>query len=408
MGLADESGDSGIPRRRALLEVVRMLGWLGVIGVGGPAAHIAMMRRRVVERDRWVSEDDFARLVGACALVPGPNSTEMAMALGARRAGWRGLVAGGAAFIVPTFAIVCVIAFLYEDVLTSAVIAEARRWIVPIVVAIVLDALWSLRRTAMRDRRDVLVVFAALAAAVLGVPELLVLLVVGLASIVLRTTATGGRLGVFDAPFVVPLAAQVITPSLTKIFLVFMQIGSVIYGSGYVLLVFLDSEVVGRGWITAEVLLDAVSVGQFTPGPCVHHRHVHRMASRRFRRRGGRDARHLWSVVRLCRVRRSRGAVVAQVGGVRGILAWGVERLDRVDGGGRVAAGGGGVRRRDINRPCRGRGVRGGVRRYSWPRVAARSISALNATARRRASDRCRRAPTSSRSICGQCAASAT
>lgn len=271
MGLADESGDSGIPRRRALLEVVRMFGWLGVIGVGGPAAHIAMMRRRVVERDRWVSEDDFARLVGACALVPGPNSTEMAMALGARRAGWRGLVAGGAAFIVPAFAIVCVIAFLYEDVLTSAVIAEARRWIVPIVAAIVLDALWSLRRTAMRDRRDVLVVVAALVAAVLGVPELLVLLVVGVASIVLRTTATGGRLGMFGAPFAVPsvvsLAAQVITPSLTKIFLVFLQIGSVIYGSGYVLLVFLDSEVAGRGWITSEVLLDAVSVGQFTPGP---------------------------------------------------------------------------------------------------------------------------------------------
>ena len=271
MGLSDESGDSGIPRRRALLEVVRMFGWLGVIGVGGPAAHIAMMRRRVVERDRWVSEDDFARLVGACALVPGPNSTEMAMALGARRAGWRGLVAGGTAFIVPAFAIVCVIAYLYEDVLTSAVIAEARRWIVPIVAAIVLDALWSLRRTAMRDRRDVLVVIAALVAAVLGVPELLVLLVVGAASIVLRTTATGGRLGVFGAPLAVPsvvsLAAQVITPSLAKIFLVFLQIGSVIYGSGYVLLVFLDSEVVGRGWITAEVLLDAVSVGQFTPGP---------------------------------------------------------------------------------------------------------------------------------------------
>lgn len=248
-----------------------MFGWLGVIGIGGPAAHIVLMRRRVVERDRWVSEDDFARLVGACALVPGPNSTEMAMALGARRAGWRGLVAGGAAFIVPAFAIVCVIAFLYEDVLTSEVIAEARRWIVPIVAAIVLDALWSLRRTAMRDRRDVLVVIAALIVAVLGVPELLVLLVVGVASIVLRTTATGGRLGMFGAPFAVPsvvsLAAQVITPSLAKTFLVFLQIGSVIYGSGYVLLVFLDSEVVGRGWITAEVLLDAVSVGQFTPGP---------------------------------------------------------------------------------------------------------------------------------------------
>jgi chromate transporter len=271
MGLADESGDVGAPRWRAVLEVVRMFGWLGVIGVGGPAAHIAMMRRRVVERDRWVCEDDFARLVGACALVPGPNSTEMAMALGARRAGWRGLVAGGAAFIVPAFAIVCAIAFLYEDVLTSAVIADVRRFVVPIVAAIVLDALWSLRRTAMRDRRDVLVVVAALVAAVLGMPELLVLLAVGAVSIALRTTAAGGRLGAFGAPVAISLAAQFVArlaaPSLTKIFLVFLQIGSVIYGSGYVLLVFLDSEVVARGWITAEVLLDAVSVGQFTPGP---------------------------------------------------------------------------------------------------------------------------------------------
>jgi chromate transporter len=261
VGPADETS------RGRLLEVVRMFGWLGVIGVGGPAAHIAMMRRRAVERDRWVSDDDFARLVGACALVPGPNSTEMAMALGARRAGWRGLVAGGAAFIVPAFAIVCAIAFLYEDVLTSAVIADVRRFVVPVVAAIVLDALWSLRRTAVRDRRDAIVVVAALAAAVLGVPELVVLLAVGAAAIALRTTVVGGRLGGFAVPFAVPFAASLVAPSLTKIFLVFLQIGSVIYGSGYVLLVFLDSEVVGRGWITAEVLLDAVSVGQFTPGP---------------------------------------------------------------------------------------------------------------------------------------------
>jgi chromate transporter len=264
---ADETSDGRVLRRRELLAVVRMFSWLGVIGVGGPAAHIAMMRRRVVERDRWVSEDDFVRLVGACALVPGPNSTEMAMALGARRAGWRGLVVGGAAFIVPAFAIVCAIAYVYEDVLTSAVITWARRWIVPVVAAIVLDALWSLRRTAVRDRRDAIVVAAALVAAVLGVPELLVLLMVGTASVVLRTMPAGGRLGAFSVPFVVPLAVQLVAPSLAKIFLVFVQIGSVIYGSGYVLLVFLDSEVVGRGWITTQVLLDAVSVGQFTPGP---------------------------------------------------------------------------------------------------------------------------------------------
>ncbi|MFM8014676.1 MAG: chromate transporter, partial [Actinomycetota bacterium] len=138
--------------------MVRLFAWLGIIGIGGPAAHIAMMRRRVVQRDTWVSEDDFARMVGACALVPGPNSTEMAMALGARRAGWRGLVAGGVSFIVPAFVIVCAVAWLYEDILTSGVIADVRRWVVPVVVAIVLDALWSLRTTAVRDWRDVVVV----------------------------------------------------------------------------------------------------------------------------------------------------------------------------------------------------------------------------------------------------------
>jgi len=242
--------------------VVRLFGWLGIIGVGGPAAHIAMMRRRVVQRDAWVSEDDFARMVGACALVPGPNSTEMAMALGARRAGWRGLVAGGVSFIVPAFVIVCAVAWLYEDILTSGVIADVRRWVVPVVAAIVLDALWSLRTTAVRDRRDFVVVVAALLGAVVGVPELLVLVLVGVVAVALRARPKhhAGSFG-FAAVFLA------LTPSLSKIFLVFLQIGSVIYGSGYVLLVFLESEVVDRGWITSEVLLDAISVGQFTPGP---------------------------------------------------------------------------------------------------------------------------------------------
>lgn len=248
-------------RSGRIAELARFFAWLGVIGVGGPAAHLAMMRRRVVDQRAWLSDDDFTRMVGACALVPGPNSTEMAMALGARRAGWRGLVVGGVAFIAPAFTIVCVIAFLYEDVLTSDIIADIRRWIVPIVVAIVLHALWSLRQTAVRDVRDLVVVAAALIGAVLGIPELLVLLLVGVASVTLRVPIRGvGSVLVFPA-------ASLVTPSLVKLFLVFLQIGSVIYGSGYVLLVFLESEVVARNWITSEVLLDAVSVGQFTPGP---------------------------------------------------------------------------------------------------------------------------------------------
>lgn len=256
----DMQFDAPQPRRR-LLEVARLFAWLGVIGIGGPAAHIAMMRRRVVTNRSWVSEDEFAQMVGACALVPGPNSTEMAMAIGARRAGWRGLVVGGVSFIVPAFVIVCAVVWMYEDVLTSSTIADIRRWVVPVVVAIVLHALWSLRTTAARDKRDVIVVVLALTGAVVGIPELLVLLIVGVASVLLRLTPRS--LGVVMA---LPLAALV-SPSLTKIFLVFLQIGSVIYGSGYVLLVFLDSEVVGRGWMSEQVLLDAISVGQFTPGP---------------------------------------------------------------------------------------------------------------------------------------------
>jgi len=248
-------------RRGRLREVAQLFLWLGVIGVGGPAAHIAMMRRRVVQQRQWVSEDDFAQMVGACALVPGPNSTEMAMALGARRAGWRGLLAGGASFIAPAFVIVCVLSWVYEDLLTSDVIADIRRWVVPIVAALVLDALWSLRTTALRDRSDVLVVALAVLGVVAGLPELLVLLMVGIAAILLRTTVMNGGVGV------VGIVAAVATPSLLKLFLVFLQIGSVIYGSGYVLLVFLDAEIVGRGWITPEVLLDAISIGQFTPGP---------------------------------------------------------------------------------------------------------------------------------------------
>ena len=176
----DTQFDAPQPRRR-LLEIARLFAWLGVIGIGGPAAHIAMMRHRVVTNRSWVSEDEFAQMVGACALVPGPNSTEMAMAIGARRAGWRGLVVGGVSFIVPAFVIVCAVVWMYEDVLTSSTIADIRRWVVPVVVAIVLHALWSLRTTAVRDKRDVIVVVLALTGAVVGIPELLVLLIVGVA-----------------------------------------------------------------------------------------------------------------------------------------------------------------------------------------------------------------------------------
>ncbi|MEY4400357.1 MAG: hypothetical protein RL072_222 [Actinomycetota bacterium] len=173
----------------------------------------------------------------------------------------------------------CVIGWIYEDVLTRAAIAEIRRWVAPIVAAVVLEALWKLRTTAVRDAKDAMVVVLALVGAVLGVAELLVLLIVGAASIAFRHPRTGvtrDRTGVpgtkmnlspvFLGAATIVGAATVAVP-LWKILVVFLQIGSVIYGSGYVLLVFLESEIVARGWISPEVLLDSISVGQFTPGP---------------------------------------------------------------------------------------------------------------------------------------------
>ncbi|NBR76126.1 MAG: hypothetical protein EBT73_02030 [Actinobacteria bacterium] len=259
-GTRDGGGaGASAPLGGRLVEVLRLFGWLGVIGVGGPAAHIAMMRTRVVQQRGWVSDDEFARMVGACALVPGPNSTEMAMALGAKRAGWRGLVTGGVSFIVPAFLIVCAIGWVYEDVLTSATIADIRRWVVPVVAALVLDALWKLRTTAVRDIRDAVIAMLALVGAVVGVPELLVLAIVGAGSVALRARPATRTTNSFLAPLVVASTVTLNVP-LWQIFLVFLQIGSVIYGSGYVLLVFLDAEVVGRGWISSDVLLDAISV----------------------------------------------------------------------------------------------------------------------------------------------------
>jgi len=246
-------------RGPVLKHLARQFAFLGATSIGGPAAHIAMMRRRFVERDGDVTDAEFGQLVGACSLVPGPNSTELAMALGARRAGWRGLLVSGVSFIVPAAVIVAVIAASYERVVSSSAIDVAREWLVPIVAALVVRALVTLRRVAVSGPRDFAVALYAIAAAALGVPELIVIAIGGL--VVALLGRPGRMIGVL-----LPLWAPW-SPSLLNVFLVFLKIGSVIYGSGYVLLAFLDADVVGRGWISERVLVDAVAVGQITPGP---------------------------------------------------------------------------------------------------------------------------------------------
>ena len=246
-------------RGQVLAHLARQFAFLGATSIGGPAAHIAMMRRRFVERDGELTDDEFGRLVGACSLVPGPNSTELAMALGARRGGAPGLLVSGISFVLPAAVIVALVAAAYERAVTSDVIDVARRWLVPVVAALIVRALVSLRTVAVANPRDLGVALYAIAASALGVPELLVIAVAGVIVAVL-SRPTGG------AAVLVPLWAPW-SPSLVNVFLVFLKLGSVIYGSGYVLLAFLETDVVGRGWVSERVLVDAVAVGQITPGP---------------------------------------------------------------------------------------------------------------------------------------------
>lgn len=265
----------------ALREVAALFLKLGTIAFGGPAAHIAMMREEVVRRRAWLSDQKFLDLVGATNLIPGPNSTEMAIHLGYARAGWRGLIAGGVSFITPAMLIVLVLAWAYVRYGTMPEAVWLLYGMKPVIIAIVFQALWALARTAVKGP---LLAGAGVVTLLLfwrGTNELALLLGAGLCTML---AANAGRLrrpviaglmpGSLWVREVAAAAQLTLLPphtapfTLEKLFLIFLKIGSVLYGSGYVLLAFLRADFVVRlGWLTDRQLLDAVAVGQFTPGP---------------------------------------------------------------------------------------------------------------------------------------------
>jgi len=256
-----------------LREVVSVFLRLGVVAFGGPAAHIAMMREELVRRRRWVSDAQFIDLLGITNLIPGPNSTEMAIHLGYLRAGAWGLVLGGVCFIVPAMLIVMALAWAYVRWGGLPVATGVLYGVKPVIIAIVLQAMWGLARTAVRGPllAGAFVVAAALALA--GVHELLVLFGAGgvAALVVPRRRAVAGAVAALawaTPARVMAAAAAAGGVTLGTMTLVFLKIGAVLYGSGYVLLAFLRADFVERlGWLTDRQLLDAVAVGQVTPGP---------------------------------------------------------------------------------------------------------------------------------------------
>ena len=253
-------------RSEALRELAGLFLKLGTVAFGGPAAHVAMMREEVVARRRWMSEEEFLDLFGATNLIPGPNSTELAIHLGRTRAGWRGLTVAGVCFILPAALIVLVFAALYARYGTTPAVENLLYGITPVVIAVVAVALWNLLRAAVKGPLTAVVGAAALVLYLLGVPEI-PLLAAG-ALFVLLVRSVRSQQGLFSfLPLGLLIQAPGIFPSLGQLFLSFVKIGSVLFGSGYVLLAFLRSEFVASGLLSSQELLDAVAVGQVTPGP---------------------------------------------------------------------------------------------------------------------------------------------
>ncbi|CAN5440474.1 chromate efflux transporter [soil metagenome] len=240
---------------------------LGVTAFGGPAGHIAMMHDELVRRRRWVSNDQFVDLVGATNLIPGPNSTELAIYLGWDRARGRGLVLAGVCFILPDALMVGVLAWSYVEYGQTPALEGILYGIKPVVIAIVVQALLKLVPTVAKTRALAVLAALAVAAYLAGINELVLLAAGGILAggwRVLRTVRADRLSSWLPIGAFVP-AADV---ELGRLFLTFLKIGAVLYGSGYVLLAFLQGELVDRlGWLTSEQLLDAVSIGQVTPGP---------------------------------------------------------------------------------------------------------------------------------------------
>jgi chromate transporter len=258
--------DEASARPTSLGELARLFLRLGITGFGGPAAHVAMLRDEVVVRRGWMSEAHFLDLLGATNLIPGPNSTEMALHVGRERCGWRGLLVAGAAFIAPAAVITAALAWVYVRYGSL----PSTQWILwgikPVIVAIVAHALFALAPRAARTWSLRAIGAGALAAAAFGAHELLVLLAAGLIASLAVAAWRGAA-----CTAVVPVAATSIAASsvtLSGIFWVFLKIGSVLFGSGYVLVAFLRADLVERhGWLTEAQLIDAVAAGQVTPGP---------------------------------------------------------------------------------------------------------------------------------------------
>jgi chromate transporter len=254
-------------QKKKLKEIAILFFKLGSISFGGPAAHIAMMEDEVVKKRKWMTQEHFLDLVGATNLIPGPNSTEMTMHCGHERAGWKGLFVAGFCFIFPAVIITSIFAWLYQQYGQLPKVEPFIYGIKPAVIAIIIMAAFRLGKKAVKTTELAILGILTLIACLLGLNEIIALFGCGLLGLIIYFFKWNKDNLHSFIPFILYQVADPVKVDTFKIFMTFLKIGAILYGSGYVLFAFLDSELVANGWLTRQALIDAVAIGQMTPGP---------------------------------------------------------------------------------------------------------------------------------------------
>ena len=253
-----------------LIALVKVFLKLGFIGFGGPAAHIAMMREEVVLKRSWMSEEQFLDLLGATNLIPGPNSTEMAIHIGYEKAGWKGLILSGICFILPAVLLTSLLAVLYKEYGKLPEVQPFIFGIKPVILPIILGAIFPLAKRSIKSTSLAIIGIIVFFASLLGINEIILMFGAGLAAFLmfyLRSSINNKFHTLSPLPLLTLVQLKYWSSLKTELFLTFLKIGAILYGSGYVLFAFLETELVTKGLLTHQELIDAIAVGQFTPGP---------------------------------------------------------------------------------------------------------------------------------------------
>lgn len=256
-----------VGEQKTLEEVAKLFLKLGCIGFGGPAVHIALMEKEIVGKHKWLSQSDFLDLVGATNLIPGPNSTEMTMHIGKEMAGWKGLVVAGICFILPAVVITGILAWAYQRYGALPEVAPFLYGIKPAIIAVLVSLMFSLAKKAIKSFELAILGIIATAMALCGASEMIILFGGGLLGVLVYLAKASTRQSLNSFLPLLLIKINAVDASNWKLFFIFLKIGAILYGSGYVLFAFLDTELVQAGLLTKRELTDAIAVGQFTPGP---------------------------------------------------------------------------------------------------------------------------------------------